>query len=336
MAKLSVVILNFNGLSFLEKFLPTVIKYSNPYEVVVADNNSNDESIPFLKKRFPDIRLIELDQNYGFCKGYNKALKQIKSDFYVILNSDIEVTKNWLDPVLKLLDSDNSIAAVQPKLLDYNHRNKFEYAGGSGGFMDKYGYPFCRGRIFDTIEIDEGQYNKNSEIFWATGACFCIRADLFHRYGGFDEDFFAHMEEIDLCWRMKQDGHKVYYCSESTVYHVGGGTLQYKNPKKTYLNFRNSLMVLIKNLPAKELCWKLPLRWVIDYVAAIKFLIDGSVQDSKMVLKAHIYIWKNALKTIKKRKNIKYSIKDLEGVYPKLLLFTYHFDRVRKFKDLKF
>ena len=334
MASVSIVILNFNGRNYLEKFLPSVTQHSKEHEIVVADNNSSDGSIDFLKNSYPDIRLISFSENYGFCQGYNKALDQLDSDIFILLNSDIEVTKDWIDPILKLFDEDEKVAAVQPKLLDFNHKNKFEYAGGAGGFIDKYGYPFCRGRIFDTIETDIGQYDDTREIFWATGACLFIRAHLYKSFGGFDADFFAHMEEIDLCWRMKLEGYKVFHCGESVVYHVGGGTLAYSNPWKTYLNFRNSLLVLIKNLPVQSLVWKLPIRWVIDYIAVAKFIFTANLRDALMVIQAHIYIWRNFLKTLKKRKFIRKTNANLTGTLPKLLLFKYYIARVRKFSDL--
>jgi len=334
MASVSIVILNFNGRNYLEKFLPSVTQHSKEHEIVVADNNSSDGSIDFLKNSYPDIRLISFSENYGFCQGYNRALDQLDSDIFILLNSDIEVTKDWIDPILKLFDEDEKVAAVQPKLLDFNHKNKFEYAGGAGGFIDKYGYPFCRGRIFDTIETDIGQYDDTREIFWATGACLFIRAHLYKSFGGFDADFFAHMEEIDLCWRMKLEGYKVFHCGESMVYHVGGGTLAYSNPWKTYLNFRNSLLVLIKNLPVQSLVWKLPIRWIIDYIAVAKFIFTANLRDALMVIKAHIYIWRNVLKTLKKRKFIRTTNANLAGTLPKLLLFKYYIARVRKFSDL--
>jgi GT2 family glycosyltransferase len=335
MATVSIVILNFNGKHFLEKFLPQVIQFSPGHEIVVADNHSTDESVNFLHTTFPTVRIIAFDENLGFCQGYNMALKQITSDFCVILNSDIEVTEGWLDPILGMLKSDPKIAAVQPKLLDYHHRDKFEYAGGAGGFMDKFGYPFCRGRIFESIETDYGQYDDNCEIFWATGACLIIRAELFRKYHGFDVDFFAHMEEIDLCWRMKQDGYKVMYCAKSVVYHVGGGTLPPSNPRKTYLNFRNSLLVLIKNLPVAELLVKVPFRWLIDYVAVLKFIADGKWEDAKMILKAHWYISTHIIHFIRKRNAGSIGFKKITGVFDGFLLFQYHLAGVRKFTDLR-
>lgn len=336
MARVSIVILNFNGRHFLEQFLPTVKKYSVGYEIVIADNNSADGSVEYLRTSFPEIRLIPFDQNYGFCGGYNKALFQLDSKYFVLLNSDIEVTKNWVEPLIDIFEKDDKIAAIQPKLLDYKSKKKFEYAGGAGGFIDKYGYPFCRGRIFDSIEIDEGQYNDTKEIFWASGACLFIKAELFKLYSGFDEDFFAHMEEIDLCWRMKQDDYKIMYCADSEIYHIGGGTLAYSNPRKTYLNFRNSLLVLIKNLPSEELIWKLLFRWMMDFVAIIKFALSGHFKDAFMVVKAHFYILLNLNKNLNKRSDKLKIKKHLAGIYPKFLLFSYHIARVRKFSDLKY
>lgn len=336
MASVIIVILNYNGRHFLEKFLPYVILHSAGYEIVVADNNSSDDSIDFLSKNFPEINCLSFTENYGFCGGYNKALEQLNADYFVLLNSDIEVTPNWIQPIVALFEQDEKIAAVQPKLLDYNHKNKFEYAGGAGGFVDKFGYPFCKGRIFDTIETDHGQYDRNEEIFWASGACLFIRADLFKKYNGFDEDFFAHMEEIDLCWRMKLDGYKVFYCSDSVIYHVGGGTLAYANPRKTYLNFRNSIMVLIKNLPLRALMWKLPFRWVMDYIAVGKFVLTGNLKDALMVIKAHLYIWRNFYKTFKKRQPSLQGKQNNLGIYPKSLLFSYHIANKKKFTELRF
>jgi GT2 family glycosyltransferase len=239
MTKLAVVILNFNGENLLRQFLPSVIQYSPQAEIVVADNGSTDDSVALLKKEFPTVRTLILDKNYGFCGGYNRALKQVRADVYVILNSDIEVTSNWLTGPLGLLEKDKSIAAVQPKVLSYKQKNKFEYAGAAGGFIDAFGYPFCRGRVFDHVEEDRGQYNDEQEIFWASGACLIIRSTAFHQFNGFDEDFFAHMEEIDLCWKINRSNQKTFYCGRSTVYHLGAGTLAYDNPRKTFLNFRN-------------------------------------------------------------------------------------------------
>lgn len=336
MARISIVILNFNGSNYLRRFIPSVIEHSSGCEIVVADNRSSDDSVLLLKKEFPEVKVLEFDQNYGFCGGYNRALSVLDADYFALVNSDIEVTENWVEPIRKLFESDRQIAAIQPKLLDFNDKNKFEYAGGAGGFIDKFGYPFCRGRIFDTIENDIGQYDDTREVFWATGACLFINAELFRQYGGFDETFFAHMEEIDLCWRMKEDGYKIYSCGESVVYHVGGGTLKYANPRKTYLNFRNSLMVLIKNLSIKEMLWKLPARCLMDYVAVITFWISGRFRDSLMIVRSHAYIISHFAEIWKKRKATSSKKQNRQGIYPKFLLFDYHIARVRKFSDLKF
>ena len=239
MTKTAVVILNYNGEKFLREFLPVVIKLSGNAKIVVADNGSTDLSVELLKQKFPTVELIRLDNNYGFCGGYNRALKQVEAEYYVLLNSDVEVTPEWLEPLVALLDSSSDIAAAQPKVLSYNDKDHFEYAGAAGGFMDSLGYPFCRGRLFDITEKDTGQYNDTREVFWATGACLIIRSAVYHKLGGLDEDFFAHMEEIDLCWKVQRAGHKVYYCGTSHVFHVGGGTLSKSNPRKTYYNLRN-------------------------------------------------------------------------------------------------
>ena len=338
MKEVSIVILNWNGRQHLEHFLPALVLHTTHpgTEIVVADNGSEDDSLEFIEKKYPTIRIIELELNHGFSGGYNRAMEQVDARYILLLNSDIEVTEGWLEPMLELMERDETVGACTPKILDFKRRTHFEYAGAAGGYLDRYGYPFCRGRIFDTIETDIGQYDDTREIFWATGACFFIRADLFLSFGGFDSDFFAHMEEIDLCWRMKKDGYKVYHCGKSVVYHVGGGTLAYSNPQKTYLNFRNSLLVLLKNLPTQSLIWKLPIRWFIDYVAVIKFIFSGNIKDALMIFKAHIYIWKNLIKTLKKRSEISKSEDKIIGIYPKLLLFSYHIARVRKFDDLNF
>ena len=336
MSSVAIVILNFNGLHYLKKFLPTVIQHSEGCDVVVADNASDDGSVDFLDKHFPSVKLIRLDQNYGFCGGYNRALAQLDSDIFVLLNSDIEVTPNWIKPVVDLFEQQQDVAAIQPKLMDFKAREKFEYAGGAGGFIDRFGYPFCRGRIFDTIEQDTGQYDDHKELFWASGACLFIRGELFKSFGGFDEEFFAHMEEIDLCWRLKRSGHRVLFCPDSVLYHVGGGTLTYSNPRKTYLNFRNSLLVLLKNLPTEQVLPKLVFRWVMDYVAAMKFLFSGQVKDVGMIIKAHWYVLTHFRKNWQKRVSIAPSNATISGIYPHFLLYHYHVKRKQKFSELTF
>ena len=289
MKKVAVVILNYNGKKFLEQFLPNVIENTNDEwaEIVVADNASTDGSVEFMKERFPDIRLIVNDFNGGFATGYNLALRQVEAEYFVLLNSDIEVTPRWLEPVIDLMDSDQDIAACQPKILSYYEREKFEYAGAAGGFIDKYGYPFCRGRVFQHLETDTGQYDDTAEVFWATGACMFVRAELYLQKGGLDDSFFAHMEEIDFCWRMKNLGFKVYCCPQSTVYHIGGGTLPKSSARKTFLNFRNNLSLLYKNLPSGRVFWTLCYRVILDWVAALKFLFGGGVGDFWAVIRAH-------------------------------------------------
>lgn len=286
--KVAVVILNWNGKKFLEKFLPSVISFNPSYsEIIVADNASTDDSIDFLKRNYPQIKIIQNVTNGGFAKGYNEALSNLEAEYYVLLNSDVEVTAGWIAPVINMMDADRSIAACQPKIKAYDNKKFFEYAGAAGGYLDKYGYPFCRGRILDHTEEDLGQYDDSREIFWATGACLFVRSECFHLVKGFDDDFFAHMEEIDLCWRLKNRGYKIMYCAESTVYHVGGGTLNKTSPKKTYLNFRNNLIMLYKNLTGSELIWVILIRFFLDAISAWKSLVSGKSSYFFAVAKAH-------------------------------------------------
>lgn len=286
--KVAVVILNYNTREFLEKFLPSVSKTSYPNtEIVVADNASTDDSVEFVRINYPLVKTIVLDKNYGFTGGYNRALKQIEADYYVLLNSDVEVASNWIEPMLSLMESNQQIAAIQPKLLAWHQRDSFEYAGASGGFIDSYGFPFCRGRIFEYLEKDLMHYNDARQVFWASGAALFIKANLYHEIGGLDEDFFAHMEEIDLCWRLQNAGHQIWICPESVVYHVGGGTLQKTNPRKTYYNFRNGLILLLKNLPSNKLTSVLVFRIFLDNIAAVRFLMQGKWGDFKAITSAH-------------------------------------------------
>jgi GT2 family glycosyltransferase len=287
MTKVAVVILNYNGQKFLETFLPSVVNYSENCKIIVADNASTDNSISFLANTYPQIKLVQLPQNEGFAGGYNSALNQIEAEYYVLLNSDVEVTHNWIQPIIDLMDSDKTIAACQPKIRSYHQKTHFEYAGAAGGYIDWLGYPFCRGRVFDAYEEDLGQYNDTKEVFWATGACMFVRAEIFHKLGGFDAHFFAHMEEIDLCWRMKNAEKKVFYCSDSTVFHLGGGTLHKSNPRKTFLNYRNGLAMLYKNLPSNKLFITLLFRLVLDGISGIKLLLSGSLSDFLAIIKAH-------------------------------------------------
>ncbi len=286
--KVAVVILNWNGRQMLERFLGDVVRYSEAPGVVVyvADNGSTDDSIAVLERDFPSVRCILLPENYGFAEGYNRALQQIEATYYVLLNSDVEVTEHWLEPLVQYMDCHPEVAACQPKLRDWNRRNWFEYAGASGGFIDRYGYPYCRGRIFGTLEEDHGQYDDVTSVFWATGAALFVRAIDYIEAGGLDGRFFAHMEEIDLCWRLRSAGRGIVCIPQSVVYHVGGGTLKRESPRKTFLNFRNNLLMLYKNLPEEELKSVLRVRAMLDYVAALSFLLQGHLANAREVLKA--------------------------------------------------
>lgn len=301
----AVVILNWNGKLFLEKFLPTVILYSPNAHIIVADNQSTDGSVSFLQEKFPSIRIIQNSSNDGFAKGYNDALLQVKAEYYILLNSDVEVTQNWIEPIIEFMNSHKNVAACQPKILDYNNKQMFEYAGAAGGFIDKYGYPLCRGRLFSHLEKDGGQYNDIAEVFWATGACMFVRSEAFWSVGGFDNEYFAHMEEIDLCWRLKNIGHQVYVVPKSHIYHVGGGTLNKLNPRKTYLNFRNNLITFTKNSSSQFLVIKIIYRMILDGVAGIKFLIEGNPKHFFAVIKAHGSYYSMLPSTMKKRKEMK-------------------------------
>jgi GT2 family glycosyltransferase len=299
--KIAVVILNWNGQFLLEKFLPSVISYSDDATIYVADNASSDDSIHFLKRDYPTVKIIQNAKNYGFAKGYNEALKQVPEDILVLLNSDVEVTPNWLQPALDIFERSPQTAAVQPKILDYKNKSMFEYAGAAGGFIDSFGYPFCRGRVFSTIEKDEGQYDDERDIFWASGACFFIRKAVFDQVGGFDEDFFAHQEEIDLCWRLHNLGVSVKFTPFSVVYHVGGATLNDQNPQKTYLNFRNSLYMLLKNLPINKIFPIILGRLMLDGLAGIKFLFQGQFFHLAAIVKAHFSFYSNCRHIYSKR-----------------------------------
>ncbi|WP_395076548.1 glycosyltransferase family 2 protein [Flavobacterium sp.] len=299
--KIAVVILNWNGQKLLEQFLPSIIQYSKEAIVYVADNASTDDSILFVKTNFPTVNIIENKANYGYAKGYNQALKFVEEEIYALVNSDIEVTENWLQPIFDTFNNEPKTAIIQPKILDFKNKEYFEYAGAAGGFIDKYGYPFCRGRIFDTVEKDHGQYNDNREIFWASGACFFIRKEVFRTLNGFDADFFAHQEEIDLCWRAFNKNYVTKYNSKSVVYHVGGATLEQGNPKKTFLNFRNSLLMLVKNLPANKIISVLLLRMVLDGLAGFQFILKGKFRHFFAILNAHYSFYCLFLTNYKKR-----------------------------------
>jgi GT2 family glycosyltransferase len=324
----AIVILNWNGRKYLHDFLPFVIKFKpDSAKIYVADNASSDDSIELMNTHFPNVELIKLKENHGFAKGYNEALKQIEAKYYVLLNSDIEVTENWIESLIDYLENNPEVAACQPKIKSWHNREKFEYAGAGGGYIDYLGYPFCRGRIFNETEKDIGQYDDIQEVFWASGACLFVKADVFHKIGGFDNDFFAHMEEIDFCWRAKNQGYSIVYNPESTVYHIGGGTLPKNNSHKTYLNFKNNFCLLYKNLPQNRLFSTFFYRMLLDGIAAFKFLIDGSFKDSRAVFEAHLYFYKNISKLAKKRKAL--SQNQVSGIYKKNIVFE-HFIRNKK------
>lgn len=339
LSKVAVVILNYNTRDLLARFLPTLINFSGEAKIVVADNASTDDSVAYVKKHHPTVTCIELQENYGFCKGYNEAFKQIDTEYSILLNSDVEVTENWLDPLVALLETDTSIAACQPKINAYHLPTDFEHAGAAGGFIDFLGYPFCRGRIFDTVEKDNGQYNDERQVFWASGACMCVRTHLFKQFGGFDEDFFAHMEEIDLCWRWQSAGFKIFYTPKSKVFHIGGGTLSYNNPRKVYFNFRNGLFLLFKNLPASKLIYIIWLRMLLDGLAGLKFFSSGSLSNFLSVLKAHIHFYMAIPSLIKKRNKSDVTIAGAtidkqELIYLKSIVLSYFLKKKKKFSEL--
>ena len=291
----------------LEQFLPSVVAYSEEATIYVADNASTDTSIEIIESKFPQITIIKNEGNYGFAKGYNIALQQVEEDYYALVNSDIEVTENWLAPILSIFDNEPNIGIIQPKILDYKNKAYFEYAGAAGGYIDQFGYPYCRGRMFDTLEKDQGQYNDDVDIFWASGACLFIRKDIYRKLNGFDDDFFAHQEEIDLCWRAFNLGYTARYTSKSVVYHVGGATLNEGNPRKTFLNFRNSLLMLTKNLPERKLFIILFLRLCLDGLAGIQFILKGKFKHCWAIVKAHFAFYGLINKNLKKRNSKKRS-----------------------------
>ena len=302
----AIVILNYNGRHYLEKFLPGVLIHSKGYEIWVADNASSDHSVKWLHEHYPSVKTLHISENRGYAGGYNEALRQIDSQYYILLNSDIEVTAGWIEPVISFMESDDKIAACQPKILAYDLPSHFEYAGAAGGYMDYLGYPFCRGRIFDTREEDTGQYNDSIDVFWATGACLFVKSRAFHEANGFDERFFAHMEEIDLCWRLLNLGYRITYCGNAAVYHVGGGTLHKSNPKKTFLNYRNNLIMLFKNLPEGRLLKTLFLRLILDGLSSVRFIATGAWPDVFAILKAHYAFYRMVPSLMKGKKRTIY------------------------------
>lgn len=336
--KVSVVILNWNGKALMEEFLPSVIENtpSEIAEIVVADNGSTDNSVAMLKEKFPSVRLIVFDKNYGFAEGYNKAISRIDSAYTVLLNSDVEVTPGWLDAPLAALDAGKSIAAVQPKIRSQRNREYFEYAGAAGGFIDKYGYPYCRGRVMYVVEEDNGQYDRQTDILWATGACLFIRTGIYKKEGGLDARFFAHQEEIDMCWRLRSRGYRIVCTPESVVYHVGGATLNVESPHKTFLNFRNNLLMLYKNLPEKDMQKTLRIRYWLDVIAAVKFFITGNFKNAVAVFRAQREFrrLKKEYLPVRTENLQKTTTPEITEIRKKSLLFSFYIERKRKFSQL--
>lgn len=331
--KIAIVILNWNGRDLLEKFLPSVVSYSqDDAEIYVADNNSSDDSIDFLNKNYPGVKIVQNKVNGGFAKGYNDALKEIDADIYALVNSDIEVTENWLKPIIKAFEENSNTAVIQPKLLDYKNKSKFEYAGAAGGYVDFMGYPFCRGRVFMNLEYDKGQYNGTTDIFWACGACFFIKSEIYHEQKGFDEQYFAHQEEIDLCWRVQNEGYQIKCVGASTVYHVGGATLRETNPHKTYLNFRNSLFTISKNVPKRFVFIVIFLRLLLDGVAGLKFIFELRPVHTWAIIKAHLSFYRHLPKMLSKRRAL--SFKQTNYFYCFSIVWEHFILRKEKFTEL--
>ena len=331
----AIVILNWNGLRHLQQFLPSVTASTYPnFKIIVADNASTDDSVTFLKAHYPQIEVYVFEENFGFAKGYNEVLKKLEADYYLLLNSDVEVTPGWLQPMVALLEQGKTFAACQPKILSYSHKERFEYAGSAGGWIDAFGYPFARGRVFDFCEEDTGQYNTTQRVFWASGAALLIKSAAFHVVNGFDESFFAHQEEIDMCWRLQLRGYTLFCCPQSVVYHLGGGTLPKGNSMKTFLNFRNNLMMLSKNMHRSERWWKIPFRLFLDQVSAFKGLIAGDGGYFIAIAQAHVafYYWL----LFKKKKHVenKQKIKFLTGVYPHNIVWQHFVKKRNRFAQL--
>ncbi|WP_421827688.1 glycosyltransferase family 2 protein [Larkinella sp.] len=337
MDEVAIVILNYNGKSFLDQFLPSVLTHSEGCPVYVADNHSTDDSLALLEGKFPSVRLIRLVANFGYAGGYNMALTQIDATYLLLLNSDVEVSPGWLAPLVERMKANPRIAACQPKIRAFKKTQLFEYAGAAGGYIDYLGYPFCRGRVFDTVEEDRNQYDDAREIFWATGACLLVRSDVFLRLGGFDPRFFAHMEEIDWCWRAKNAGYQIWYCPESTVYHVGGGTLHKSNPRKTFLNYRNSLAMLYKNLPTGHVFLNILIRLILDGISGVRLLVAGNWRDTLAILQAH-FIFYSWLPYLRKQRN---ALADLRKnrithpqIYPHSIIWQYFVKGRKTFREL--
>lgn len=339
MTRIAIVILNWNGSAHLKRFLPSVCCYSQApgNKVIIVDNGSTDDSLSFVRNTFPLVELIEFPENIGFAPGYYKALKMIEATYYVLLNSDVEVTPGWLEPLYTAMEKDTDMGACMPKMRDYNHPDQFEYAGAAGGFIDYLGYPFCRGRLLSSVEKDTGQYNQSKHIFWASGACMFVRSSAYFRAGELDVDFFAHMEEIDLCWRMHRVGYNVKAIPESVVFHIGGGTLPNNNPHKLYLNYRNNLYLLFKNLSIAQLMPVLVFRMILDGMSAMVYLFSGSGSFFSAVVRAHFSFQRNIPRLIRKRIALKSAIgkAKIEAIYPRSILFEFFIRKKRYFSQLE-
>jgi hypothetical protein len=335
--KVAVVIIHWNKVDYLKKFLPSVLASNYPnLQIVLADNHSSDDSVQFIEENYPQIQIVQNGFNYGYAGGYNHALKNIEADYYVLLNNDVEVGENWILPVIEAMEADSSIAAAQPKMLQYTHRDLFEYAGAAGGHIDKFGYVFCRGRLFEKCEVDSGQYQNIEEVFWATGACLFIKSKLFHEAEGFDANFFAHMEEVDLCWRLQLMGYKIISVPESYVYHLGGGTLNKQSNQKTYLNFRNSLIMMLKNLPANQVWWLIPFRHALDLLSSGFFLINGYPKHSLAIHQAHYHFARHFFKWLKLRRKVQQKITNnsMKGIYNKSVVWKHFVEQKQFYSEL--
>ncbi len=333
----AVVILSYNGTKWHELFLPKIVEQAESgYEVIVVNNASTDETLQYVQTNFPSVKTLSIQINRGFANGYYEALKRVQAKYYILLSADFEVTDHWFPPLHAALEADTQLAACQPKIRYWREREKFEYAGAGGAFMDKFGYMFCRGRIFFDIEHDLGQYNDNIEVFWASGGCLAVRADLYHKVGGLDADLYAHMEEIDLCWRLKNAGFKIGYVGGSTVYHVGGSVISYGSPQKLYYNFRNNLILLLKNEKASKLVWLLPLRIMLDWAAAARLLLKGEFKETITILKAHFHFYARISKLLALRREYQkqITVRNEVGIYPRSIIADYFFSKKKKFTDL--
>ena len=340
MSRVAVVILNWNGIDYLKKYLPSVVAHTDPglADIYVSDNGSEDQSVNWIAQQYPQVKIIQLDRNWGFAEGYNLALRKIQSSYFLLLNSDVEVTPKWIEPLVNILDTDPSVGACMPKIKSLHDRSSFEYAGAAGGFIDTFGYPFCRGRILNHIETDHGQYDNNIDIFWASGACLLVRSELYFSAGGLDPFFFAHMEEIDLCWRLKNMGYVIRFCHESEVFHLGGGTLPKKNHRKTYLNFRNNLILIIKNLPAGQVIRVCTARLFLDLIAALYFLFKLDPGESFAVIHAYFSIITRAGKICKVRRETIRKIHPAchREIYPNSIVWNFYIRRIKEYSQLSF